>query len=74
MHKLASETGGYGVWIKIADTLPWIELEQAFQTKSEAQSATRQMLNAVKIKIVNMSTVERESERYVPLIKIRAFR
>jgi hypothetical protein len=45
----------YTAWIKIDDSLPWIELKETFQTKSEAQESLREKLSAVRIKIVKMS-------------------
>jgi hypothetical protein len=44
----------YSAWVKIDDSLPWIELGEAFQTKTEAQEATKEKLSKVKIKIVEM--------------------
>jgi hypothetical protein len=44
----------YSAWVKIDDSLPWIELKEAFQTKTEAQEAIKEKLNKVKIKIVEM--------------------
>jgi hypothetical protein len=41
----------YSAWIKLDDSLPWIELEEAFQTKAEAQKAVEEVLNKAKIKI-----------------------
>jgi hypothetical protein len=46
----------YTAWIKIDESLPWIELKETFQTKSEAQEAMKEKLNEVKIKIVKMPT------------------
>jgi hypothetical protein len=45
----------YSAWIKIDDSLPWIELEGAFQTKAAAQKALKERRSKVKIKIVKMS-------------------
>jgi hypothetical protein len=45
----------YSAWIKIDDSLPWIELEEAFQTKAEAQKAVKERLSKVKIKISKLS-------------------
>jgi hypothetical protein len=50
----------YSAWIKIDDSLPWIELEGAFQTKAEAQKAVKERRNKVKIKIVEMSKQEKQ--------------
>ena len=44
----------YSAWVKIDDSLPWIELKEAFQTKTEAQEAIKEKLSKVKIKIVEM--------------------
>jgi len=41
----------YSAWIKIDDSLPWIELEKAFQTKAEAQKAVQEVLSKAQIKI-----------------------
>ena len=44
----------YSAWVKIDDSLPWIELKEAFQTKAEAQEVTKEKISKVKIKIVKM--------------------
>lgn len=72
MSKLEDTSRRYSVWIKIDDTLPWIELSETYRTRNEAQTAAKQKLGTAKVKIVNMSTLEHESERQLPLIKIRA--
>jgi len=43
----------YAVWIKIDETLPWIELKGQHQTRTEAKKATNEFLNVIKVKIVN---------------------
>jgi hypothetical protein len=42
----------YTVWIKIDETLPWIELKGEYQTRREAKKAANEFLCMVKIKIV----------------------
>jgi hypothetical protein len=42
----------YAVWVKINDTLPWIELENEYQTPVEAGKEAKKILNNAKIKIV----------------------
>jgi hypothetical protein len=42
----------YSAWVKIDESLPWIELKEAFQTKNEAQEAIKEKLRQVKVKIV----------------------
>ena len=50
----------YSAWIKIGDNLPWIELEEAFQTKAEAQKALKERLSKAKIKIIRLSKEEKQ--------------
>jgi len=50
----------YSAWIKIDDSLPWIELEGAFQTKAAAQKALKERRSKVKIKIVKISKQEKQ--------------
>jgi hypothetical protein len=50
----------YSAWIKIDDSLPWIELEEAFQTKAEAQKAVKERLSKVKIKIAKLPKQEKQ--------------
>jgi hypothetical protein len=44
----------YSAWIKIDDSLPWIELKEVFQTKTEAQEAIKEKLSKVKIQVVEV--------------------
>ena len=48
----------YSAWIKLDDSLPWIELEKAFQTKAEAQKAVQEVLSKAKIKISKLPKQE----------------
>ncbi len=50
----------YSAWIKIDDSLPWIELEGVFQTIAEAQEVMKEKRSNVKIKIVKMSKQEKQ--------------
>jgi hypothetical protein len=52
----------YSVWVKIDDSLPWIELREAFQTKTEAQEAMKEKLSKVRIRIVEVPP-ERTQQR-----------
>ncbi len=45
----------YSAWIKINQTLPWIELEGTFRTESEARKIARQAIRSIRIRIVNIS-------------------
>ena len=44
----------YVAWIKIDDSLPWLELREVFRSKTEAKESAKEKLSAVKIKIVKM--------------------
>ena len=57
----------YSAWIKIDDSLPWIELEGAFQTKVAAQEALKERRSKVKIKIVKMSKQEKQIKATIRL-------
>jgi hypothetical protein len=54
MSKAEHENRGYTAWIKIDDSLPWIELGEAFQTKTQAHESAKEKLSATKIKIVKV--------------------
>ena len=57
----------YTAWIKIDESLPWIELKETFQTKTEAQEAMKEKLTKVKIKIVKMHTIKKPLEASITL-------
>jgi hypothetical protein len=46
-------------WIKIDESLPWIELEEVFRTKAEAQKAEKRILNETKIRIARLIKQEK---------------
>ena len=50
----------YSVWIKIDDSLPWIELEEAFRTRAEAQKVVKERLKKAKIKIAELTKQEKQ--------------
>lgn len=54
----------YATWIKIDDTLPWIELKQSYQTKTEARDAAKTILDKIEVRIVKVP----EKERHVKSI------
>jgi hypothetical protein len=53
-HSLRAWNLMYSAWVKIDDSLPWIELKEAFQTRTEAQEAIKEKLSKVKTKIVEL--------------------
>lgn len=44
----------YAVWIKIDETLPWIELKGKYQTRREAKRAADKFLSSIKIRVVTI--------------------
>lgn len=43
----------YSAWVKIDDSLPWIELKEVFQTKTEAKEAIKEKLSKIRMRIVS---------------------
>jgi len=44
----------YAVWVKIDETLPWIELKGTYQTRRKAKKAAREILDHAEMKIAEM--------------------
>jgi|APFre7841882590_1041340.scaffolds.fasta_scaffold162874_1 hypothetical protein len=42
----------YGVMIKIDKTLPWIELKETHETRSEARKAAEAFIRSLQVRIV----------------------
>ncbi len=42
----------FTVWVRIDDTLPWMELKRNYQTKKEARDAAGDFLKSMQMKIV----------------------
>lgn len=45
----------YAVWVKIDESLPWIELKGAYQNRKEAREVAKQILKNAKIKIIKVA-------------------
>jgi hypothetical protein len=58
----------YTIWVKIDETLPWIELKGEHQTREAAKKAIDEILNGIKIKIVKASE-NRESVKAMATAK-----
>jgi hypothetical protein len=43
----------YVVWVKIDETLPWIELKGTYQTMKAAKTAATEARSELRMKIVN---------------------
>jgi hypothetical protein len=50
----------YVIWIKVDDTLPWIELKRAYQTREEARKAAQDFLNGMQTRIVTIPEAEKK--------------
>jgi hypothetical protein len=56
------------IWVKIDETLPWIELKGEYETREAAKKATDEALNGVKIRIVKASK-SRENVKALAMAK-----
>lgn len=50
----------FAAWIKIDETLPWIELQGKYKTKKEAKKAAKEILHHTQIMIVEMLGKKRQ--------------
>jgi len=57
----------YTVWIKIDETLPWIELKGEYRTKSEARKAAKEAIEITRIKIVSIAEKRNPMKALAPL-------
>ncbi len=58
----------YSVCIRIDETLPWIELEGAFQTREEAKKAAERMRNNIQVRI-NSTPEEKKTIKVLATIR-----
>lgn len=52
----------YVVWIKIDETLPWIELKGTFQTRGEAKKGAEELLNGIRVRFVKIQEKRRQAK------------
>ena len=45
----------YTVWIRIDETLPWIELKREYATRKEARQAAEYAIDRLDVKLVRVS-------------------
>jgi len=50
----------YAIWVKIDETLPWIELSGTYQTEKEARKIARELLSKIRVKVVNVEKERRQ--------------
>lgn len=61
----------YIVWIRIDETLPWVELKGTYETRSEAKEAARKLLNGLEMKFVRMPEAKKTANVLVPITASR---
>ncbi|NWF87332.1 hypothetical protein HXY32_05950 [Candidatus Bathyarchaeota archaeon] len=60
----------YAAWIKIDDTLPWIELKGEYPTRRDAGKAAERTVKNIKIRTVKLPKKE-ESIKSLAVVKIQ---
>jgi len=55
----------YAVWIKIDDTLPWIELKGTYETRKDAQKAAKDLQGKIMVKVVSIDKKRKEMKALV---------
>jgi hypothetical protein len=58
------------VWVRIDETLPWVELKGEYATRREAKQAAQQLLNRPMLKIVNIPQ-EKKPLKALATVRIR---
>ena len=48
------------IWIKIDESLPWIELKGTYETRKDAKEAARNCLYRTQVKIVAIPEIAKE--------------
>jgi hypothetical protein len=56
----------YVVWVKIDETLPWIELKGTYRTMKEAKTAATEARSELRLKIVNAPRGGKPAEAFPP--------
>ena len=55
----------YALWVKIDETLPWIELERTYETRKRAQKAAKELQGKITVKIVSLDKNRKEMKALV---------
>lgn len=50
----------FAVYVRIDDTLPWIETKGSYSTRKEANMAVKDLLKSVQVKIVSLPEERRQ--------------
>jgi hypothetical protein len=57
----------YAAWVKINETLPWIEIEGTYETRNAARKAAKEAMKRMKIKIVHLPDKEKQARILSPI-------
>jgi hypothetical protein len=55
----------YAVWVKIDETLPWMELEGTYETRKGAQKAAKELQGKIVVKVVSIDKKRKEMKALV---------
>lgn len=55
----------YVIWVKIDETLPWIELSGTYQRREEARKIARELLSKIRVRIVEVEKERRQMKAVV---------
>jgi hypothetical protein len=61
----------YSIWIRIDETLPWIELKEEYETKEKAKQAAQMVMGRIAVRLVKLSKERKLAES---LVTVRARR
>lgn len=60
----------YAAWIKIDETMPWIELKGEYPTRRDSEKAAEKIVKNIKIKTVKLAKKE-ESVKALAVAKVQ---
>lgn len=55
----------YAVWVKIDETLPWIELDGKYRTREEARKVAGELLSKIRVRVVKIENGRRQMKALV---------
>jgi hypothetical protein len=55
----------YAVWVKIDETMPWIELKGTYETRRAAQKAAKDLQGKIIVKVVSIDKKRKEMKALV---------
>jgi hypothetical protein len=57
----------FTIWVKIGRTLPWIELNEIYETRKAAKKAVEIFLNSLQLRIISASEKKRRQKALVAI-------